>query len=223
MKKALLILIISFIVLSCSSEFANEKVIWNQDHSHCIHTINTSNGFVSVSIDGKECLRFETRVLLRGGFVTGNEIKIVSNIEPKFNRIKTCPLPIDFKVVNRYADLVSDSLLHVFSDGFINKQVLREDKLWNQDGAHYIQAIFYSRDLSKSVLVNGIEYLKFEYDAVLKGRWMNENEIKLVSNIEPVINRINECPIQIKYKVAERYADLVSDSLFYELLDPRIK
>jgi aspartate carbamoyltransferase regulatory subunit len=223
MKKALLILIVTFIVLSCDFEYANEKIIWNQGHSHYIHTINTSDGYVNVLIDGKEYLRFEGRVLLRGRFISDNEIKIISNIEPKKNRIKKCPIPIKFTIATRYADLVSDSLLYIFNDGFINKQVIREDKLWNQDGTHYIQAIFYSRDLSTCVLIDGIEYLKFESSAVLKGRWLNENEIKLVSNIEPEINRINECPIPIKYKVAERYADLVSDTLFYELLDPRIK
>lgn len=70
--------------------------------------------------------------------------------------------------------------------------------------------MFYTRGLPGghvSVLVDGIEYLRFETRVVLRGRWINDNEIKIVSNVEPMINRINKCPIPIKYKVAERYVD----------------
>ena len=104
------------------------------------------------------------------------------------------------------------------SDSFIGSEKI----IWNQDHTHYIHTINTS-DGHVSVLIDGIEYLRFETDVVLMGRWVNENEIKIVSNIEPMINRINKCPIPIKYKVAERYADLVSDSLFQQLLDPRFK
>ncbi|MDD4961445.1 MAG: hypothetical protein PHX07_04345 [Candidatus Marinimicrobia bacterium] len=122
---------------------------------------------------------------------------------------------------NKYLFLV---FLVFYSCGFINPKVISEKKIWNQDHTHYIHTIYYTHGLlggHVSVLIDGKEYLRFETRVVLMGRWINENEIKIVSNLEPMKNSINKCPILIEMKVGTRNTDFVSDSLLQRLLDPR--
>lgn len=99
-------------------------------------------------------------------------------------------------------------------------RVISEKKIWNQDHTHYINTVYYTCGITcgrVSVFVDRKEYLSFETNVVLEGRWINENEIKIVSNIKPMKNRINECPISIQFKVADKYTDFVSDTLLQVL------
>lgn len=178
------------------SHVGSEKVVWNQEHTHYIKTIYKTGEYFSVLINGEEYLKFAPGVLLRGRFVSENEVKIVSSIEAMKNKIDQSPIKIDLIIASGYKDFISDTLLQVFSEGPFNHFTYSEKKLWNQDSTHYIHFVSTNGDY-ESIFIDGIEYLKFSSDAA-SGVWKNNSQIRVVSDERPRINRIHKSPIPVE-------------------------